>query len=41
MRSNFLPSADVSEFHTTKAYSSLSLASVKYNINKQSKVEKK
>jgi hypothetical protein len=43
MRSSFLASVDVTEFHTTEAYSSLGLRSVKYNNNnknKQSRVEK-
>ena len=39
MRSSFLASVDVTEFHTTEAYSSLGLTNVEYNNNKQSRVE--
>jgi hypothetical protein len=39
MRSSFLASVEVIEFHTTNAYSNLGLTSEKYKINKLSIVE--
>jgi hypothetical protein len=39
MRSSFLASVEVIEFHTTDAYSNLGLKSEKYKINKLSRVE--
>jgi hypothetical protein len=38
--SSFSLLVDITEFHTIEAYSSSGLTSVKYNINKQSVVEK-
>jgi hypothetical protein len=41
MRSSFLVSVDIMEFHATDAYLSLGLATVKYNIKKLSRVVSK
>jgi hypothetical protein len=40
MRSSLLASVDVTEFHTTEAYSNLDLTEVKYRTNKHSTEEK-
>ena len=39
MRSSFLASVEVIEFHTTDAHSNLGLTSEKYKLNKLSRVE--
>jgi hypothetical protein len=39
MRSSFLASVEVTEFHTADAYSNLGTKSEKYKINKLSRVE--